>query len=60
MWDVTVDTAALQVVLCLVVHVRVVEHGFGRDAPDVETRPAQRPAFFDTSRLPNPHQKRRQ
>lgn len=47
----TFNTALLEVMLRLMVQVRVVEHGLGRNAADIQARPAQRAALLDTCRL---------
>lgn len=37
----TIDAALLNIMERLVVDVRVVQHGFGRDTSDVQARPAE-------------------
>lgn len=47
----TVDATLLNIVECLVVDVRVVEHGFGRYAPDIQAGSTKCPTLLYTCSL---------
>ena len=50
-WTLTFNAALLEVMLCLMVQVRVVEHGLGRDAANVQTCSTEGTTLLDTCRL---------
>jgi len=47
----TIDAALLDIMERLMVNVRVVQHGFGRNTSDVQARPAEGPALLYTRGL---------
>jgi hypothetical protein len=47
----TIDAALLDVVERLMINVRVVEHGFGGNAADVQARPTEGPTLLYTRGL---------
>jgi hypothetical protein len=47
----TVDATLLNIMECLVVDVRIVEHGFGRYAPDVQACSTKGPTLLYTCSL---------
>jgi hypothetical protein len=49
----TVNATLLDIMECLVVDMRVVEHGFGGNTTDVQARPTKGPALLYTCGLGN-------